>query len=152
MTAEDLKVTLLPKLYGTKNLRDAMKDSKLDFFVMLSSLTSIIGLRGQANYAAGNSFQDYLANSETNTDTRYVSLNLGMIEDSEVITLHPERVPGLIRAGCIPLKIKQFLALLEWSMSPQARHDNSKQVIIGIDRQSICEENAFTLRNPMFSH
>lgn len=153
MTAKDFKVALLPKLDGTKNLHEAVNGSNLDFFVMLSSLTNIIGLKGQANYAAGNGFQDYLVNSQTDAGTQYISLNLGMIEDSEVITLHPKRVPGLIRAGCLPFKVKQFLALLEYSLSSQGRYDKCKQVVIGVDRQSISEqEDLYTLRNPMFSH
>lgn len=152
MTVEDYKAALLPKVHGTKNLHEATKSLKLEFFVTLSSLAGILGSKGQANYAAGNSFQDYLVNSERDADTNYVSLSLGMIEDSEVITLHPERIPGLIRMGCIPFKIKQFLGLLEYSLSPQGRKE-CNQVVIGIDRKSISDQgNTFLLNNAMLSH
>ena len=152
MTIAELKAALLPKVDGTRNLHEALKGHDPDFFVMLSSLTNIIGLKGQANYAAGNGFQDYLANCQRNSNTQYISLNLGMIEDSDVIVLHPERIPGLLRAGCVPIKVAQFLSLLEYTLSPQARHDQVKQIVIGVDRMSISQqEDLFTLKNPMFS-
>lgn len=152
MTNQDLKAALLPKVDGTQNLHNSLNHDTLDFFLMLSSLTSIICLKGQANYAAGNSFQDYLANCQKSSRTQYISLNLGMIEDSVVIALHPERVPGLLRAGCIPFKISQFLSLLEYSLGQEARCDNVKQIVIGVDRESLsAHEESVALRNPMFS-
>ena len=155
MTVADYQTALRPKVHGTRHLYEMLKEADLDFFVMFSSLTNIIGLKGQANYAAGNSFQDYLANSRSKSkaDTQYLSLNLGMIEDSDVITLHPERVPGLLRAGCVPFKIKDFLGLLETSLSTRRQRNAANQVVVGIDRQSLSEqEDLYTLRNPMFSH
>ena len=151
MSAKNLNAALLPKVDGTRNLHEALKDHSLDFFLMLSSVTTIIGMKGQANYAAGNSFQDYLANYQRNPNTRYISFNLGMIEDSDVIALHPERVPGLLRAGCIPFKVAQFLSL-EYTLGPQARQETCKQIIIGVDRESLSQdEQLSTLKNPMFS-
>lgn len=152
MTVEDYKAALVPKVYGTKNLHEATKTLKLDFFVMLSSIAGMMGSKGQANYAAGNSFQDYLVDSQMKADTSYVSLRLGLIEDSEVFLSHPERVPGFIRKGFIPLNIKQFLALLEHSLSPQSRKE-CNQIATGFDRKSIVDQgNISLLKNAMFSH
>lgn len=64
MTVEDFNVPLLTKLYGTKYLSEAFAKPSLDFFIMLSSLSGIVGSRGQANYAAGNTFQDAFAQSQ----------------------------------------------------------------------------------------
>lgn len=47
-----------PKVLGAWNLHLATKEMTLDFFVNFSSSTSLLGNRGQANYAAANAFLD----------------------------------------------------------------------------------------------
>ncbi|GAX60235.1 polyketide synthase/nonribosomal peptide synthetase [Candidatus Scalindua japonica] len=47
-----------PKLYGLLNLDQVTKDEDLDFFVLFSSLSSVIGNIGQCDYSSGNSFMD----------------------------------------------------------------------------------------------
>lgn len=61
MTLDQWNTAVNVKVTGTKNLWEVLSGtSALDFFVMLSSLTSVTGNQGQANYSAGNSFQDAL--------------------------------------------------------------------------------------------
>ncbi|KAM7196903.1 hypothetical protein V8F20_006870 [Naviculisporaceae sp. PSN 640] len=47
-----------PKVKGTWNLHRASREMDLDFFVLFSSLCGIVGMPGQANYAAANTFMD----------------------------------------------------------------------------------------------
>lgn len=49
------------KVLGTYNLHHALKNEDLDFFIMMSSITSIVGNMGQANYAAANYFMNIFA-------------------------------------------------------------------------------------------
>ncbi len=49
---------LAPKVEGTWHLHQASQTLPLDFFVLFSSITSLLGNRGQANYAAANAFLD----------------------------------------------------------------------------------------------
>ena len=49
------------KVFGTYNLHHALKNEELDFFIMMSSITSIVGNMGQANYAAANYFMNTFA-------------------------------------------------------------------------------------------
>lgn len=60
-TEESLKTVLSPKVQGSWNLHICSKKLPLDYFVMHSSIVSILGNGGQSNYAAGNSFIDSLA-------------------------------------------------------------------------------------------
>ncbi|KAF6828964.1 polyketide synthase, partial [Colletotrichum plurivorum] len=61
MTLDQWNTAVNVKVTGTKNLWEVLSGtSALDFFVMLSSLTSVTGNQGQANYSADNSFQDAL--------------------------------------------------------------------------------------------
>ncbi len=52
---------LQPKVQGTVNLYNALKGKQIDFFMMLSSITSMMGNMGQANYAAANYFMNTFA-------------------------------------------------------------------------------------------
>jgi surfactin synthase thioesterase subunit/NAD(P)-dependent dehydrogenase (short-subunit alcohol dehydrogenase family)/acyl carrier protein len=50
-----------PKVYGSWLLHEHTKSLELDFFVLQSSVLSLLGSAGQANYSAGNAFLDSLA-------------------------------------------------------------------------------------------
>jgi surfactin synthase thioesterase subunit/acyl carrier protein len=50
-----------PKIYGSWLLHEHTKSLELDFFILQSSLLSLLGSAGQANYSAGNTFLDSLA-------------------------------------------------------------------------------------------
>ena len=70
--------TTRPKIQGSWNLHQlAPKD--LEFFVMLSSISGISGNGAQANYAAGNTFQDGLAHYRKSQGLTACALDLGAI-------------------------------------------------------------------------
>jgi len=70
-----------PKAQGAWNLHlstlAAGKD--LDFFLMLSSISSVLGLYGQSNYASANYFQDSLAHYRRQRGLPATSVNLGVL-------------------------------------------------------------------------
>ena len=62
-TREALEPILAPKVKGTLVLDRVLKEAgvKLDFFLLCSSITSILGLFGQVGYCAANAFLDAFA-------------------------------------------------------------------------------------------
>lgn len=79
-TNESVQFVLSPKVQGSWNLHLCTKDLQLDFFVMHSSIVSILGNRGQSNYAAGNSFLDSLAAYRRAKGLCGQSINWGALE------------------------------------------------------------------------
>ncbi|MEE8587680.1 MAG: SDR family NAD(P)-dependent oxidoreductase, partial [Acidobacteriota bacterium] len=52
---------LAPKVRGTLNLEAALEGETLDFLILFSSLTSVLGAPGQVDYCAANAFLDAFA-------------------------------------------------------------------------------------------
>lgn len=81
MTFEDYEAVLRSKVFGAENFHNALSNTPLDFFVMLSSVAGIVGNRGQAAYAAANTYLDALARFRRRKGMAATSLNLTAVDD-----------------------------------------------------------------------
>ncbi|MGV0643805.1 SDR family NAD(P)-dependent oxidoreductase [Mycolicibacterium sp. XJ2546] len=59
-SVERFRKTLAPKAFGARHLDRLTRDDDLDFFIVSSSVSSLFGSPGQANYATANGFLDGL--------------------------------------------------------------------------------------------
>ncbi|MCY9109399.1 SDR family NAD(P)-dependent oxidoreductase [Bacillus atrophaeus] len=59
--ASEMQEVLAPKVFGTLWLDDALRNENIDFFVMFSSSTAVLGNLGQFDYAFANRFMDLFA-------------------------------------------------------------------------------------------
>ncbi|MCB9450593.1 MAG: type I polyketide synthase [Anaerolineaceae bacterium] len=66
-----------PKVSGAWNLHTLTRGLALDFFVMFSSGSAILGAPGQSNYAAANAFMDGLAHYRRAVGLTALSINWG---------------------------------------------------------------------------
>ncbi|NJM56519.1 MAG: SDR family NAD(P)-dependent oxidoreductase [Synechococcales cyanobacterium RU_4_20] len=76
-TWEQWQRVLAPKLLGSWNLHQATQADPLDFFVLFSSVASLLGSPGQGNYAAANAFLDAIAQTRRAQGQTALSLNWG---------------------------------------------------------------------------
>lgn len=91
-TRASIEGVLRPKVQGTRALLAALDGIPLDFVVMFSSLSSVVGLAGQIDYAAANAFLDAVARHKHTLDgTRVVAIDWGMWEE---VGMAAERFPS----------------------------------------------------------
>lgn len=81
MTFAEWKAATEPKVKGTWNLHEATAGADLDFMVLFSSLSGVIGNPGQANYASGNTLLDAFAQWRNGLGLAASVVDIGAVED-----------------------------------------------------------------------
>ncbi len=122
MTLDAWQETLGAKVSGTWNLWETLTsrnaDSTLNFFVMLSSMVSTIGNPGQANYAAGNSYQDALARKLASQGHNVVAFNVPMMNDAGMVATKPLLMGHLFSIGWSHMSSEELIAALDYHCRP----------------------------------
>lgn len=75
--ANRFKTVARPKVDGAWHLHTQTLDIPLDFFVLFSSVASVIGSPGQSNYASANAFMDGLAHYRRHQGLVATAINWG---------------------------------------------------------------------------
>jgi hypothetical protein len=87
MTHKKWSRAFQPKTRGSRNLLAQLSSADAPFFILLSSITGIIGNTAQANYASGNTFEDALAHyARKYLDIAATSIDVGLVSDSSHFT------------------------------------------------------------------
>ena len=148
-TATDCKTLRSWNLYNLLLLN-------LDFFVMLSLLSGVVSLRGQANYAAGNTFMDGLARYRGSRGQKAVSLDLGAMTEDGQLSENPDLLHRVLGYSALEgISRKQFSAILDYYCNPELPllTDGNSQVLIGLGRSKGPGLDGMSISDqPMFSH
>jgi len=79
MSLEQMAQVLKPKIDGSNHLAEVFCDDKLDFFVMFSSLSAVVGNPGQSNYAAANAYMQSLAKQRRKRGLAASTFDIGRV-------------------------------------------------------------------------
>ena len=159
MTFDQWKASTDAKVAGSWNLHTALgKD--LDFFVLFSSLTSVSGSRGQANYVAGNSFLDSLARHRRRIGQKAICLNLGAMVSDGMLAENTALQNRVLASGHLtPIDQAMFFSLfdhcLHWDQTTDLSASESQMVFgfetpANIQAKGLEEED--WLHDPLFRH
>lgn len=113
MTEQRFRTVLKPKIDGAMNLHHQVADMNLDTFVVFSSISSLIGNLGQANYVVANAFLDSFAIWRNSMGLPATAINLGSLAESGVVARSENLVKILESSGINSLSNKQVLEGLE---------------------------------------
>ncbi|KAI6778618.1 Lovastatin nonaketide synthase-like protein [Emericellopsis cladophorae] len=111
MTFEQWKKVTLPKIQGTWNLHKVLP-ADLDFFIMLSSVVSLLGTVGAGNYSSANAFQDGMARYRRRLGLPAYALNIGAIVEAGYVSENPEVAMTLRKNGLGSVSMDEFLSHL----------------------------------------
>ncbi|MBI2701341.1 MAG: SDR family NAD(P)-dependent oxidoreductase [Mycobacterium sp.] len=108
---ERFRTTLAPKAFAAWHLHRLTENDDLEFFIMYSSISSVLGSPGQANYAAANALLDGLVADRNAQGLTATSVNWGPWAKGGMAASHAARV-NLGAQGLIPLDPTAALSAL----------------------------------------
>jgi acyl transferase domain-containing protein/phospholipid N-methyltransferase/acyl carrier protein len=103
---------MAPKVAGAWNLHTATLDNALDYFVCFSSVSSLSGAPGQANYSAANAFLDAFAYYRRTPNLPALTVNWGAIGEVGFVARNADISRYLERQGLESLRPQDAEAAL----------------------------------------
>jgi NAD(P)-dependent dehydrogenase (short-subunit alcohol dehydrogenase family)/acyl carrier protein len=153
ITHQSWHESLGPKVQGSWNLHQQLPRG-MEFFIMLSSVAGILGTTGQANYAAGNTFQDALARHRVGLGDKAVSLDLGVIDFAGAVVEDAQLYDMWIKnSGMIPVTEAHFHGLLSTYCDPSISHSTTLdcQIVVGLSPSALSSDDQWR-HEPLFRH
>lgn len=133
MTLADWHGGLRPKVDGTWNLHtEFAAPNTLDFFVMLSSVSGVLGIASQTNYAAGGSYEDAMAYWRQSKGLPGVSIDLGPIADVGYVA-ETAKVAERLRKSGDYVMLDENTVLRAFEAAVARPLGGRRQIIVGLN-------------------
>lgn len=152
MSSKSWHASIRPKVQGTWNLhnalRDGARDGQLDFFIMTSSISGTVGTATESNYCSGNAFLDSFARYRNSLDLPAISVGLGMISEVGYLHEHPDIEQLMKRKGIHAINEDELLQIMDLAITNQyprtwkPHYDNlvSSHLLTGIEFMGLKEQ------------
>lgn len=128
-----------PKVNGAWNLHKALAKKDLDFFVLFSSISCVVGQWGQANYAAANCFLGSFVQYRHSLGQPASVVDIGVMEEVGYVSQNPAVLEQFKATSTHTLREKDLLDALQLVMTqcsaPPPTADgyvNAAQLTIGL--------------------
>lgn len=130
MTYDNYLAAVRPKVNGSRNLHQLFDTPECDFFIMLSSLSGIVGFVSQANYSAGNTYQDSLARHRRERGLHGVAIDIGIVDSVGYVAERQETFDRLRKSGYRVLSEADVLNTVEQAV---LAGPSDAQMILGLN-------------------
>lgn len=147
LNRERMLKVLEPKIVGAWNLHTQTVGKPLDFFVLYSSLASVFGSAGQANYVGANRFLDLLAEHRRRMGLPGLAVNWGALGGAGAVQRNKQILNYLKSMGMPPIELSEAFAGLGAVM----RKDTGQVGVCKVDWRLMGRANAAMRRIPRFA-
>lgn len=158
MDLNDWLVATKPKIDGSRHLDELFSsDKSFEFFIMFSSLASVVGNSGQSNYNAANMYCNDLAEQRRRRGLVASVIDIGKIVGIGYVARNQRAVISLRPYKFQPISEPLFHQLFAEAVI-SGHPDSGRQAVLsaGIQkRQGLAEEDStppLWVGNPRFSH
>ncbi|GAV11581.1 SDR family NAD(P)-dependent oxidoreductase [Paenibacillus sp. NAIST15-1] len=147
---EEMDKVLDSKIWGTVYLDEALRDERLDFFIVCSSLAGEFGKVGQSDYAFGNSFLDHFVKireqfrKQNKRHGKAVSINWPLWEEGGMTLEREEQRSLWEQMGMKSLPTREGLASLDFAM----RYDYDQIIVTYGDQSRIFPHLSRSTKQP----
>jgi phthiocerol/phenolphthiocerol synthesis type-I polyketide synthase C len=153
LNEERFKRVLAPKVIGADNLDYIFRNEKLDYFVLFSSVTTLIGNPGQANYVAANSYMEGLARLRRSKGLPALAIGWGPIVDVGVVAQSEKLRSGLQKlAGIEGLYSRDALKLMVHALSQPPDIADTAAITILPTGGGFTAQRLAVLRSPTYTY
>jgi acyl carrier protein len=138
LDAARMERVFAPKALGAWHLHEAAANAPLDFFVMFSSMASVLGSTGQANYVAANTVLDQLAAHRRARGLPALAINWGALGGAGAVNSNEDMVRYLESMGVQTATLDESLTALGVLL----RKEIGQAVFAKIDWRQLARTNA----------
>lgn len=155
MTYANFDAALKPKVQGSWNLHKYLPTT-MDFFLLLSSATGVIGNRSQSNYAAGNSYQDALAAHRRALGLPATSIDLGSILSVGYVAENKSRINAITNITAVLESLREDEIHLIFEYHLDSRNSTTSQTVSGLTNTALYKQRRMPVPSyinfPLFRH
>ena len=147
---EMLSATMRPKVAGGWILHRCLESEPLDFFVLFSSVASVLGFLGHGHYAAANAFLDGLAHYRHSRGLPALSINWGPWSDIGMAA-RTDQAKRLEPYGIRSLPPERGLALFRQLLANANESDYAQVIAVDVDWPRLSRSFQTVARSPLLS-
>jgi phthiocerol/phenolphthiocerol synthesis type-I polyketide synthase C len=152
LDAERFHRVLTPKVAGADNLDQLVRGDHLDYFIMFSSVTTLIGNPGQANYVAANAYMEGLARRRRQKGLPALAVGWGPISDVGMVARSSKLQSGLQKAtGLTGMLSREALELMVQAIDQAAGNPDAAVITISPNDGSFGGDKLAVLRSPTYA-